>query len=70
MTKKQLQQQIISDLKRDFPKIEEIEANEDNLIIHADNDTLWEIFEVLYKGLDDVEFNMGKDEDTYIIIKT
>lgn len=70
MTNKELQQQIISDLKRDFPDIKNIETREDNLIIYADNDTLWEIFEVLYKGLDDVEFNMGKDEESHIIIKT
>lgn len=64
-----LQDEIINDLSNDFPSIT-IKKEEDNLIIYADDDTLWEIFEVLYKGMDDIEFNMGKDEESHIIIKT
>ncbi len=69
MTNKELQEEIITDLKNDFPEIE-IETENDNIIIRADTNTLWEIFEILYKGLDNVEFNMDKDEDNHIIIKT
>lgn len=70
MTNEDLQKEIINDLERDFPNIKEIKANEDNIIIKADDDTLWKIFEILYKGLDDVELNLGQDEDSHIIIKT
>ncbi len=70
MTSDKLQNQIIKDLTNDFPKIQKIEKKENTIIIKADDDTLWEIFNVLYNGLDDVEFNMGKEEDSHIIIKT
>lgn len=70
MTNEDLQEQIISDLKNDFPNIREIRKEKHSIIIYADNDTLWKIFEILYKGLDDVEFNMGSDEEAHIIIKT
>lgn len=69
MTNEELLRQIISDLKRDFPKIKEIRTDNENIKIIADCDTLWEIFEVLYKGLNDVELNMGKDEEDHILIK-
>jgi len=68
MSKEELQDKIITDLKNDFPTIN-ITKNEDNITIKADDNTLWEIFEILYKGLDNVEFNMGQDEESYIIIK-
>ncbi|RAP52007.1 MAG: hypothetical protein BZ138_03830 [Methanosphaera sp. rholeuAM270] len=70
MTKKKLQDQIISDLEKDFPDIKEIKKENDEIIIKADDDILWEIFEILYTGLDNVELNMGKDKETHIIIKT
>lgn len=69
MSKNELKEQIITDLKRDYPNIKEIKSDENNIIILADDDTLWEVFEVLYNGLDDVELNMGQDEDAHIIIK-
>lgn len=68
MSKEELQDKIITDLKNDFPTIN-ITKNEDNITIKADDNTLWEIFEILYNGLDNVEFNMGQDEESYIIIK-
>ena len=52
----------------DFPNII-VEKEENSIVIKADDDTLWEIFDILYKGLDDVEFNMDKDEENHIIIK-
>lgn len=68
MSKEKLQNQIIDDLKNDFPNIV-VEKEENSIVIKADDDTLWEIFDILYKGLDDVEFNMDKDEENHIIIK-
>ena len=68
MSKGKLQNQIINDLKNDFPNII-VEKEENSIVIKADDDTLWEIFDILYKGLDDVEFNMDKDEENHIIIK-
>ncbi|MEE1117545.1 MAG: hypothetical protein VZR33_08970 [Methanosphaera sp.] len=68
MSKEKLQNQIINDLKNDFPNII-VEKEENSIVIKADDDTLWEIFDILYKGLDDVEFNMDKDEENHIIIK-
>ena len=65
-----LQDEIINDLTNDFPNITDIMKDEHSLTIYADDDTLWEIFDVLYKGMDDVEFNMGKDEKSHIVIKT
>ena len=65
-----LQDEIINDLTNDFPSITDLVKEEHSLIIYADEDTLWEIFEVLYKGIDNIEFNMGKDEESHIIIKT
>lgn len=68
MSKEKLQNQIINDLKNDFPNII-VEKEENSIVIKADDDTLWEIFDILYKGLGDVEFNMDKDEENHIIIK-
>ncbi|MEE3419099.1 MAG: hypothetical protein VZQ62_07190 [Methanosphaera sp.] len=68
MSKEKLQNQIINDLKNDFPNII-VEKEENSIVIKADDDTLWEIFDILYKGLDDVEFNIDKDEENHIIIK-
>ena len=68
MSKEKLQNQIINDLKNDFPNII-VEKEENSIVIKADDDTLWEIFDILYKGLDDVEFNMDKDAENHIIIK-
>ena len=68
MSKEKLQNQIINDLKNDFPNII-VEKEENSIVIKADDDTLWDIFDILYKGLDDVEFNMDKDEENHIIIK-
>ena len=69
MTNKELQDQIINDLKHDFPDIN-IKKEENTIVIHGDDNTLWEIFDILYKGLDNVEFNMDRDEGNHIIIRT
>lgn len=66
---KNLQDEIVNDLSRDFPSITYIEKREYGVIVYADEDTLWEIFEVLYNGID-VEFNMGNDDEAHIIIRT
>ena len=59
---------IINDLKEDFPKIESITENEKEIIIRADDDTLWEIYETLYMGMENLELNLEKDEKSYIAI--
>lgn len=69
MSNEELQKQIISDLEKDFPNIKEIKNNENEIIIKADTNTLWEIFEILYQGLSDVELNLDKEEEAHILIK-
>lgn len=59
---------IINDLKEDFPKIESITENEKEIIIRADEDTLWEIYETLYMGMENLELNLEKDKKSYITI--
>lgn len=59
---------IINDLKEDFPKIESITENEKEIIIRADDDTLWEIYETLYIGMENLELNLEKDKKSYITI--
>lgn len=69
MSNNTLQDEIINDLSTDFPDITRIERTGEGIVIEADDDTLWEIYEVLYNGLNDVELNMGKEEESHIIIK-
>ncbi len=69
MSNNTLQDEIINDLSTDFPDITRIEQTGEGIVIEADDDTLWEIYEVLYNGLNDVELNMGKEEESHIIIK-
>ena len=59
---------IINDLKEDFPKIESITENEKEIIIRADDDTLWEIYETLYIGMENLKLNLEKDKKSYITI--
>ena len=61
--------EIERDLKNDFPNIENIENTPEGIKVSADDNTLWEVFEVLYNGVENIEFNMGKDEDSHILIK-
>ncbi len=63
-----LQKQVIRDLKNDFPDIKEIENTSEGIKIVADDDLLWELFEVLYQGIENIELNASKDEK-YIILK-
>ncbi len=64
-----LYKQVITDLKNDFPDIKEIEQTSEGIIIKADDDLLWEIFEVLYNGVENIELNASKDEGKYIVMK-
>lgn len=64
----ELYNSIKNDLESDFPNITSIRRVEDKIIIKGDDDTLWEIFEVLYKGMDNIEFNMSPDEESDITI--
>lgn len=59
---------IINDLREDFPKIESITENEKEIIIRADDDTLWEIYETLYIGMENLELNLEKDKKSYVTI--
>ena len=62
-------EEIVNDLRRDFDNIEDIIKEEDNIKVIADNDTLWEIFEVLFNGVENIEFNMEKNEKSFLLIK-
>lgn len=58
-------QDIKNDLLGDFPNITSISREENNVIIKADKDTLWEIYDVLHKGTD-IELNLDRNDDSYI----
>lgn len=64
----QLYEEISSDLKKDFPDIENIERKDNSIIITGTDDVLWEIFEVLFNGVENIEFNAEKDKTHYLII--
>lgn len=64
----QLYEEISSDLKKDFPDIEKIERKDNSIIITGTDDVLWEIFEVLFNGVENIEFNAEKDKTHYLII--
>lgn len=64
----ELYQEIKNDLKNDFPDIKEIKQEDNNIIIKGNDDVLWDIFEVLYHGGRNIEFNASKDEEHYLII--
>ena len=61
-------QEISSDLKKDFPEIESIERENNIVIITGCDDVLWNIFEVLFNGVKNIEFNMDKNKTHYLII--
>ena len=61
-------QEISSDLKKDFPEIESIERENNSVIITGCDDVLWNIFEVLFNGVKNIEFNMDKNKTHYLII--
>lgn len=58
----ELYSKIKDDLLGDFPSISSITRDENSIIIKADNDTLWEVFEVLYNGVENIEFNLDNEE--------
>lgn len=64
----ELFEEIRSDLEKDFPKIESIVQEDDKIVINADSDTIWELFEVLYHGVENVELNAGEDEEAFLTI--
>ncbi|MCD7782089.1 MAG: hypothetical protein LUG89_05290 [Methanosphaera sp.] len=65
---KELYEKIVNDLKNDFPDIT-ISLDGEDIIINANSDdVLWEIFEVLYNGVSNIEFNASKDEYNYLIL--
>ncbi|MBE6488958.1 MAG: hypothetical protein E7Z86_09630 [Methanosphaera stadtmanae] len=64
----ELYNSIKNDLEGDFPNITSITKENDKIIIKADNDTLWEIFDILYKGMDNIEFNFSPNEEANITI--
>lgn len=64
----QLYEEISSDLRKDFPDIENIERKYNSIIITGTDNVLWEIFEVLFNGVENIEFNAEKDKTHYLII--
>ena len=63
----ELYNRVREDLLGDFPGISSIERHEDSIVIKADIDTLWEVFEVLYNGMENIEFNMDNEESDITI---
>jgi len=64
----ELYDNIKTDLLGDFPSISSIIREDNSIIIRADKDTLWAVFEVLYNGVENIEFNMDKEDESYITI--
>ncbi|MBQ6220980.1 MAG: hypothetical protein IJJ47_14710 [Methanosphaera sp.] len=62
-------EKIKMDLINDFPDITSISETPEGIKIVADDDTLWKVFEVLFNGVENIEFNMGTDEESYIVMK-
>lgn len=62
-------EKIKMDLINDFPDITSISETTEGIKIVADDDTLWKVFEVLFNGVENIEFNMGTDEESYIVMK-
>lgn len=62
-------EKIKRDLINDFPDITSISETTEGIKIVADDDTLWKVFEVLFNGVENIEFNMGTDEESYIVMK-
>ena len=61
-------EKIKMDLINDFPDITSISETPEGIKIVADDDTLWKVFEVLFNGVENIEFNMGTDEESYIVM--
>ena len=62
-------EKIKMDLINNFPDITSISETPEGIKIVADDDTLWKVFEVLFNGVENIEFNMGTDEESYIVMK-
>lgn len=62
-------EKIKMDLINDFPDITSISETPEGIKIVADDDTLWKVFEVLFNGVENIEFNMGTDDKSYIVMK-
>lgn len=62
-------EKIKMDLINDFPDITSISETPEGIKIVADDDTLWKVFEVLFNGVENIEFNMGTDEESHIVMK-
>lgn len=65
----ELYKQVKDDLKKDFPDIKDIKKEEDTVIITGNDDILWDIFEILFNGVENIEFNAEKDKEHYLTIK-
>jgi len=58
----ELYDKVKEDLLGDFPNISSVTRTDNSIIIKADTDTLWEVFEVLYNGVENIEFNIDKED--------
>ena len=58
---------LISQLKKEYNNIKEIIIENKTLIIHADDDTLWKIFEDKRYSFN-IEFEAGSGEKCFIRI--
>ena len=64
----QLYEEISSDLKKDFPDIENIERKDNSIIITGTDDVLWEIFEVLFNGVENIGFMPKKIKHIILLL--
>ena len=64
---KELEVQIFNDLKADYDGIERIKMESENeFLIYADDDTLWNIFEDMINEFKSIELDAGTDESHFL----
>ena len=66
---KELEVQIFNDLKADYDGIERIQMESENeFLIYADDDTLWNIFEDMINEFNSIEFDAESGETHFLRI--
>ena len=66
---KELEIQIFNDLKGDYAGIERIKMESENeFLVYADDDTLWNIFEDMINEFQSIEFDAENGETPFLRI--